>query len=65
MRKRDVHLSDDQFEDLWERFNKVKAGTKNVSVPVDALFNLLRDHSALYRDAFPGEFSIQAKGKGE
>lgn len=34
-----------EFDDMWERVHKVRSGTVNVSVDVEALKKLLMDHS--------------------
>lgn len=37
------------LDDLWRRHHAVRKGTKSVSVPVDALYAILEDHSKLVR----------------
>lgn len=34
-----------EFNEMWERVHKVRSGTANVSVDVEALKKLLMDHS--------------------
>lgn len=61
VKRSDLHLTDDQFEDLWNRYSRTKSTTENVTVPKDALFALLRDHSLFWGEAFPTQFSTQKK----
>jgi hypothetical protein len=43
-----MQLSQEKWEELHRRLDKVKAGTKELKIPADALRDLLRDHSELH-----------------
>lgn len=42
-----LELSQEGFEDIHERVDKVRAGTKMVKLPIESVKALLRDHSAV------------------
>jgi hypothetical protein len=50
-----MKLSQEKWEELHRRLDKVKAGTKELKVPADTLRDLLLDHSELHRRLRTGE----------
>jgi hypothetical protein len=48
IKKPDLKLSQEAFEELHRRLDKVRQGTSEVKVPVAALRDLLMDHSELH-----------------
>ena len=44
-----AELSQEAWEELHRRLDKVRAGTSDVRVPVEALRDLLYDHAQLHR----------------
>ena len=41
-------LTQEDFELIHQLVNKVKRGTKNVTLPIEAVKNLLEDHGTLH-----------------
>lgn len=65
MDPRNLYLTDAQFEDLWARYDKTQSTTKNVTVPKEALFSLLRDHSTMYGEVIEGPRRSHTQQKGK